>query len=175
MGLSRRTKVGFTGHQAREGIDWEWVEEAIEARVRSIPGSVDGYCSLAEGADQLFARVLLDTGAQLAVVVPTADYFDKMRADAREQALELLGRATHITRLEPKHTDEDSYLAAGQFIVECSDTLIAVWDGEPAEGLGGTADIVAYAQERGVPVFHIDPVGETTKTLWQSAMPPKIP
>lgn len=32
------------------------------------------------------------------------------------------------------------------------DRLIAVWDGRPARGYGGTADLVAYARGLGVPV-----------------------
>ena len=32
------------------------------------------------------------------------------------------------------------------------DALIAVWDGEKSRGRGGTAEIVGYAQEKGVPI-----------------------
>lgn len=31
--------------------------------------------------------------------------------------------------------------------------LLALWDGAPARGPGGTAAIVAYARERGLPVY----------------------
>ncbi len=33
----------------------------------------------------------------------------------------------------------------GLVVVERCDLLLAIWDGHPAHGLGGTADIVAYA------------------------------
>lgn len=33
-----------------------------------------------------------------------------------------------------------------------SDVLLAVWDGLPGRGPGGTADVVAYARSKGVPV-----------------------
>ena len=39
--------------------------------------------------------------------------------------------------------------------------LVAVWDGQPARGLGGTADVVAYARQRGVPMEVIWPQGAT--------------
>ena len=42
-------------------------------------------------------------------------------------------------------------------MVDRCDVLIAVWDGEPARGPGGTAEIVAYALERGRPIVHIRP------------------
>ena len=54
-------------------------------------------------------------------------------------------------------SDEDCYLAAGHRVVELSDLMLAVWDGSPAKGKGGTADVVAYAVRRGVPLFHINP------------------
>jgi hypothetical protein len=37
--------------------------------------------------------------------------------------------------------------------------LYAVRDGQPARGYGGTADVVAYARERGTPVRVIWPHG----------------
>jgi hypothetical protein len=46
-------------------------------------------------------------------------------------------------------------------VVDPSDVLVAVWDGEPARRLGGTADVVAYARERGVPAIVIWPEGAT--------------
>ncbi len=36
--------------------------------------------------------------------------------------------------------------------------MMAVWDGEPAQGLGGTGDVVDYALARRKPVIHIDPI-----------------
>ena len=41
-------------------------------------------------------------------------------------------------------------------VVELSDIVLAVWNGKPAKGKGGTADVVAYAIRRGVPLIHID-------------------
>jgi hypothetical protein len=43
--------------------------------------------------------------------------------------------------------------------VNRSDRLLAVWDGKPAQGLGGTGDIVAYAKSRGLPTTVIWPEG----------------
>ncbi|MFF4619567.1 hypothetical protein [Nonomuraea jabiensis] len=44
-------------------------------------------------------------------------------------------------------------------ILEDADLLFAVWDGQPARGYGGTADVVAEARRRGVPVRVIWPEG----------------
>jgi hypothetical protein len=44
-------------------------------------------------------------------------------------------------------------------MIDAADKLYAVWDGEPARSYGGTADVVAYARERGTPVLVIWPDG----------------
>jgi hypothetical protein len=40
-----------------------------------------------------------------------------------------------------------------------ADCLLAVWDGKPARGYGGTADVVNAARARGLPVTVIWPAG----------------
>ncbi|MFJ8953478.1 hypothetical protein ACIRO1_25525 [Streptomyces sp. NPDC102381] len=52
-------------------------------------------------------------------------------------------------------------MAAGKEVVDQSDVLLAVWDGKPAGGKGGTADVVAYAQRQGMDVRIIWPLGAT--------------
>jgi hypothetical protein len=37
-------------------------------------------------------------------------------------------------------------------------TLIVLWDGKGGDGPGGTADMVALAERRGVKVLRIDPL-----------------
>ena len=44
-------------------------------------------------------------------------------------------------------------------MVEVSDLVLAVWDGMPAKGTGGTADIVAFADAHGKEVVQIWPHG----------------
>jgi hypothetical protein len=39
------------------------------------------------------------------------------------------------------------------------DRLVAVWDGLPARGVGGTAEVVADARELGLPVEVVWPAG----------------
>jgi hypothetical protein len=75
---------------------------------------------------------------------------------------ELVKQAT-VEVLDTPGTDEDAYLAAGQRVVDLSDIVLAVWNGNPAKGKGGTADVVAYAIHRGVPLTQIDPVSRTVR------------
>ena len=46
-------------------------------------------------------------------------------------------------------------------MVDHSELLIAVWDGKPAAGLGGTGDVVSYARQSGKHVYQIDPVSRS--------------
>jgi hypothetical protein len=50
-------------------------------------------------------------------------------------------------------------MRAGEKVVDLSDTLLAVWDGLPAKGYGGTADVVTYARATAVPFSVIWPDG----------------
>jgi hypothetical protein len=43
-------------------------------------------------------------------------------------------------------------MTGSEILVGLVDEVIAVWDGQPARGYGGTADVVSYAESNGVPV-----------------------
>ena len=43
--------------------------------------------------------------------------------------------------------------------------LQTAWDGANAEGLGGTCDVVGYAQHKHRPVVHINPFTETVRRI----------
>jgi hypothetical protein len=64
-------------------------------------------------------------------------------------------------RLDHVTSDPDAHMDASRRIIDDAAELIAVWDGEPARGYGGTADVVAYATSRGTPVHVIWPPGAT--------------
>jgi hypothetical protein len=57
-------------------------------------------------------------------------------------------------------------------VVRHSDLLIAIWDGDrEGGGLGGTAEIVAYAASAGVPVWWIHAT-EKCDPVWIDDMVP---
>ncbi|MFA5064309.1 MAG: hypothetical protein WC566_02470 [Dehalococcoidia bacterium] len=155
-------KVGITGHQQLDsGSDWNWVTAAMIQVLNSLGGSVDGISSLAIGADQIFASLVLELGGHLHAVIPFAGY--EKTFDVKDISVyhRILSAASTTEIVQVPGTDEDAYLAAGKRIVEMSDTLIAIWNGLPAKGKGGTADIVAYANRKNKPVIHINPMDHT--------------
>ncbi len=118
--------------------------------------------SLAEGADRVVAHAALARGATLQCVLPLprADYAtDFKTAAAKRGFTELLKHAERVFELDGAGDRPDAYLAAGRMVVRQSDVLIAVWDGEPARGTGGTAQVVADALARRVPVVWLKPDG----------------
>lgn len=51
---------------------------------------------------------------------------------------------------------EYAFLKAGKHMVQKSDIIFAIWDGQKAKGLGGTADIVEYAISVEKEVIHLN-------------------
>ena len=154
------TRIGITGHQRLSSpADWQWVEEAMERILSSLPDELMGFTSLAMGADQLFAELILKLGGLLTVIVPFAEYETKFAEGAdRDGYNRLLAQATAVEVLQASGSNREAYFKAGKQVVNRSEVLIAVWDGKPAVGLGGTADVVGYARRCGKPIAWIDPI-----------------
>jgi hypothetical protein len=156
--------VGMTGHQGLPAPTAELVTAALRDTVRGYIPNLVGVTMLGSGADQLFARVVLELGGALYVVQPTTgmQYRDSFEdADAQRGYDELYARASYVEALEHTQSTEQAHMDGGQAVVDRSSVLVAVWDGQPSRGLGGTADVVAYAHQRGVPVTVIWPEGAT--------------
>lgn len=152
--------VGITGHQNLGQRCAELVRVEIERRLDAIDHPFVGLTSLAAGADQIFAAAVLQAGGQLSVILPS-DQIELSFQDPADAARfhDLVARAKEIVRMPFSEPCEDAYWAAGKAIAERSDLVLAVWDGRPAGGLGGTADVVKYARERGTTVAVIWPDG----------------
>ncbi len=151
-------RVGVTGHQQAPQHAWDYVEREMRSRLVVAAPPLVGVTSLAAGADQLFARLVLEVGGAVEVIVPSDGYGDTFDDGGAEYRF-LLGRAASSTKLEFAAPSEEAFFEAGKRIVRTVDLVIAVWDGEDAKGVGGTADVVRYARSRGVTVEVIWPMG----------------
>jgi hypothetical protein len=152
--------IGFTGHQKIDRPErWDWIREQFARVLQKAAGRGDRVLSaLAAGGDQLFAETALGLGVPVEVIIPCGGYettFDEPGEQERYEGL--LVKAAEVTRLGFAAPSEDAYLAAGQHIVDRAGLLVALWNGKPAAGKGGTGDIVAYARDRGRPVIHVHP------------------
>lgn len=162
------THIGITGHQRLDAPEgWSWVDIVMRDELAKIAPPLIAVTSLAVGADQLIARLVLGRGGSIYAVIPFADIERSFSPEDLLVYRELVQHAT-VEVLDTPGTDEDAYLAAGQRVVDLSDILLAVWDGAPAKGKGGTADVVAYAIRRGVHLIHINPLSHTVRHRYGS-------
>ncbi len=151
------TKIGITGHQ-NIGTDQvlDWVRTEIENSIR-LANCTHGYTCLAVGADQLFAEVLKANSISFTVIIPCFQYDQTFLSDATVRHYkELRADSSSTILLDFIEPSAKAFYAAGKRVADEADLLIAVWDGKPAKGLGGTADVVHYAQKNGKPIVHIN-------------------
>jgi hypothetical protein len=152
------TQLAITGHR---GLSAE-LEAEVDQMIRAVVaqnGALVGVSCLADGADAVFAQAVLDAGGSLVAVLPAARYREELPEDYRPVFDQLLARAGKVVQLPYVTPDSHAYMEAGKRMIDESDSLLAVWDGRPGRGFGGTADVVAYARSRGVPVTVLWPEG----------------
>ncbi|WP_328539574.1 hypothetical protein [Streptomyces sp. NBC_00344] len=146
-------RIGVTGHRSIPPEAFVHVRDALRTLLCGHMDSMEALSSLAAGADQLFAGIALECGAELTAVIPSGDY--ELGFDDEDELAGyrwLRSRATQEIRMGFTHSTDEAYFAAGAYIADNCDRLVAVWDGRPARGRGGTGDIVSYAIGVGRPV-----------------------
>jgi len=132
---------------------------------------------LAEGTDQMAAEAALARGWQLQAILPfdrpayLADFNDE-DSRARYDRLVASARCTLELPGDP-HDRLEAYVMAGRGTVAHCDILIAVWDGLPPRGRGGTAEVIELAIQRGTAIIHIPVDSVESRILW-SAFDPNV-
>lgn len=150
--------------------------------------------ALAAGADQIGAKAAIACKADgwaLDAIVPfeRSAYRARLDADLADQDGsaqfdDLLSQCDTVFEmsdfappdLDPntKNISHDEFLVrrryrtVGQIIIRQCDILIALWDGAPASGMGGTADVMTRARRLGVPIVWIDPVSLEARSIMPS-------
>jgi hypothetical protein len=152
--------VGFSGH--RQIADPDRLAGAIAAALESLrhkaQGEWLGLSSVAEGGDQLFIAQVRALGLSWHAILPLprAEFAKDFPPAEWETVEATLNGAEHVRVITENGTREDAYLDCGMATVDGADLMLAVWDGEPARGRGGTGDVVAYARSLGKPLILID-------------------
>lgn len=151
-------KIAVSGHRGLDETTTRLVDEAIRDRLRNVRDLV-GISCLADGADQIFTRAVLDAGGDLIVIVPAVEYRDRLPASSHDAYDVLIGHASEVMQLDFAESTADAHMAASRAMLELAQELFAVWDGRPARSWGGTADVVAEARKAKIPVTVIWPNG----------------
>lgn len=151
--------IGFTGHrklpdeakcrQAIRKVLLDWMDK--------VPGVVYGVTSAAVGGDLLFAETCLELNLPIRVFLPFPK--EQFRGDFDEpdwaRAECVFGKALSVEVTGAGEKLTERYYECGIETVQQSQVLLALWDGEPSQGLGGTADMVHFAKEQGRAVIWI--------------------
>ncbi|MFC5222891.1 hypothetical protein [Bifidobacterium leontopitheci] len=114
---------------------------------------------LAVGADQLTADIALRLGYDLTAMIPARGYETTFDEVGLYEYQRLVRQASRTVTLDFDHPCGEAYMAAGLRLLDACDELLAVWDGYPSAGLGGTGDVVTYARHAGIPVHVVWPAG----------------
>ncbi|MCE0523584.1 MAG: hypothetical protein LV480_11810 [Methylacidiphilales bacterium] len=143
--------IGFTGHRHLKNP--QAVASALGselAALRKAGGELAAVSSIAIGADTLFAGEVIRAGIKWTVILPMPRelFRDDFSAQEWARAESLIARAAEIRVLRGTQRPQ-VYFDGGKATVDESTCLFAVWDGKPAQGPGGTAEIVAYAKSLG--------------------------
>lgn len=190
-----RVRLGITGHRvlpraepiaaairkALKARIWDLFDRPIPPKERTTPLAFTILSPLAEGADRLAAReVLTIPGSVLEAVLPfdVEDYARTFAAaESKAEFEELRRRSNRVSVLGPSPAagdgaaaeegpeHEQAYETVGRHVVDHCDVLIAVWDGKPSRGPGGTAEIVAYARRKKRPLIIMAPEDPDRMTL----------
>ncbi len=153
--------VGFTGHRMvpDSALLLASLDRALDEILQLADGEWLAVSSAAVGGDLLFAQLVLRRliAWQALLPFPQNDFATDFTGDEWAMATRLLNQAETITVLNLEEPREQAYLDCGIETVNRSDVLLAVWDGEPARGPGGTAQVIRYARELRKPLVVIDP------------------
>ena len=171
IGEKKVLVIGTTGHRALP-FDMALIVN-VDSALRELMvrrGRIEVLSPLAEGADRLLARQLMEKGTDtvLSVLLPMdmEDYMMDFESEgSRLEFRSLVQRARTVdivdisSRMDDTSSPEEirvlAYEACGHQMVDRCDILIALWDGRSAKGRGGTGEVVEYAREVGKPLLWI--------------------
>ena len=129
------------------------------------PAELVGVSCIARGADSIFARVVLDLGGTLEVVIPSEDYRATKVGPDHAALFDHLVRSAGTVRVLPRaDAGRAAYEAADAILLRESDALIAVWDGRGEVERGGTRAVVAQAEALRLPTTVIWPAGAARRS-----------
>jgi len=151
-------KIGVSGHRFLDNtaILKNSVRKVFSRIFSENPGCQFELISpLAIGADQLAAECALEFKKVNLVVLlpgPEQDFLNEYSDEERKSFLSLFDQRKHVIYLPEPSKKVNLYLNMGRFLLSMVDYLIVLWNGKPARGSGGTAQIARLGEKKGLPV-----------------------
>ena len=142
--------IGVTGHRNIFPEDAAILEKSTLEILTDLAGKTPNsphvlISCLAEGADRIAARVALQQGWSLGVILPAAaEIYEKdfESENSKIEFREYLAAASWIEIINKTESVTPDYSNAGLRMLQQSQLLIAYWDGKTLGLKGGTSDIV---------------------------------
>ncbi|MER5553604.1 hypothetical protein ABT001_18370 [Streptomyces sp. NPDC002793] len=154
------TTLAVTGHMDLTDDSVPLVRAALRELLAEYSDDLTGVSCIAAGADSLFAEEVTAIGGRLVAVIPSRDYRAAKVEPAHAAVFDhLVEAAEDVITLPHATANRSAYEAANAELLRRADRLVAVWDGTPASGKGGTADTVEQARQAGLEVDVVWPSG----------------
>ena len=160
MNIAGTLTIGVAAHRDLVESEIPGLEVHLSKFFQGLQADLPGLdirliTQLAEGGDQLAARLALDSGFDLVTVLPMPQQHyesDFSSSEAIDDFRSLLDRSEQVIELPLESLSEDldrvsrdrQYARAGIFTSNHCQVLLAIWDGREATHLGGTASVLHY-------------------------------
>lgn len=166
--------VGFAGHRAvpDPAAAKAAISRELETIRATVTGEIAGISSAAAGADLLFLDACKEAGLKTIVLLPFPEnrFADDFDAPAEWERAERHIHEAWWSEVSPGGEDAPAaYHVVARQILEIADRMVFLWNGEPARGIGGTAETVAEARNHGPPSRIID--STTLEARWNGEAP----
>lgn len=164
--------IGITGHRNLINSLIPIYEKKIFdefMKLKEKYASITLYSSLADGADRIAVREAIKLNIDFIAVLPMPVdiYVSDFDLLSQNEFYDLLDKASRVIVIPYKENDLNQsktinhdqrniqYEAAGKFVVDHCNMLIALWDGTLNNLKGGTGEIVEYSKKLKKKLFHI--------------------
>jgi hypothetical protein len=151
--------IGFTGHRKvpDEAKSRQAIRDFLAQHKESHRGIVYGISSAASGGDQLFAESCIELEIPLRILLPrpAAEFRADFDEASWQRTVRIMENAISLEVTGRHESRSEQYYDCGIQTVAESQLLVALWDGQPARGAGGTQEMVSYARKTGHPIAWI--------------------
>ena len=143
--LPSTVAIGFTGHRnlPDESRSRASILKFLQDFKSKTEKTIYGVSSAAAGGDLLFAESCIQIGLPIRILLPAPK--EQFREDFDEttwgRAESVMQRAISVEVIGSGETKEERYYECGAETVQQTQMLLALWDGKPSQGLGGTEEI----------------------------------
>ena len=161
--------IGFTGHRTlpHEAQSRSVIYDFLAEKKASTAEILVGVTSVAAGGDLLFAESCLALEIPVRVLLPfeREEFAKDFDAATWERAEAVMRRAMSVEVIGDAAQRDEGYYACGIETVLRSEWQMGLWNGEPAKGLGGTEQVLTFANDIGRPVVWIHSVTGEVKLI----------